>query len=267
MWVQRSCYILGILVLFCGLIYICVKWKREHFQSSITLPTILFLSNEMASDFMRHDDDHACKGLSDVNLHAIGVKSHEECMNKWMNSCLSFNDREKERINDAVLLVEQAIDKNIVDKKFKKQLKGLPWQFGKTMHPYYLDGLPHTRGDVIWLTDKLLAQYDVQRLAQLLMHERTHIWQRRYPKYMKQWMDAQGYTFFMKRSDYSANHVIRFNPDLDDSLYLDPNGKLMITTYKSMTPFNLLDVQYSTDNKGEHPNETMAYAMETLISS
>ena len=251
------------LVLLCGTILAGLKLKGE--QETFVMPVVLFLNEQMSSDFMKADVDGACANLSSVNLYALNVPSHEACLRKWSDSCLTFSEGEKNKLHAAIEIVIRTIEDKIADKKLKKQLQALPWQFGKTVHPYYLDGLPHTRGDIVWLTDKLLSQYDTRRLARLLMHERMHIWQRKHPKHMQQWMEQQGFKPLMKQSDYSARDVIRFNPDVNDTLYLDANGKIMIATYRSLTPSGLLDVQYSSDNKGEHPYETFAYSMETLV--
>jgi hypothetical protein len=255
---KSICIILACCVLVTSLIWCYKKIKNEGYRE----PLITFLTEDQAKSFLYSDIDNYLRNLTEPNLHALGADSHQECLEKWLDSCDNWKPREQEKLKEALAIVTFNLRNNLKDEVFLKQLQGIDWQFAKTIHPYYMDGLPHTRGDIIWLTDKVIALTDPERLARLLLHEKTHIWERKFPKVMKAWMDKQGFT---PVGNISEDPSYRQNPDLDDKIYVDKHNRKMFVKFNSTKPRNLMDVSYSINHELEHPYEALAYRMEKYV--
>ena len=254
------CLILLSLVIVTSLIWCFKKIQNESFQA----PSIYFLDENAARNFLYSDHDGYLANLTQANLHALDAATKEDLLAKWIHSCDPFSHHEQEKLRQAVEIVEHSCGTNIKDEVFRKQLQKIPWQFAKTIFPYYLDGLPHTRGDIIWLTDKVIATSDVERLAKLLMHEKTHIWERKFPKAMSAWMQSQGYAPVGKTID---DVLYRQNPDVNDTIYVDKHNRKMHVRFKHAKPSGLGDVEYTLNYTQEHPYEALAYKMETFVTT
>jgi hypothetical protein len=135
-------------------------------------------------------------------------------------------------------------------------LAAIPWVIAKTTTPAYEDGLPHTRADVIFLSSTTLHKKDTD-LARTLLHEKVHLYQRKYPQETAQAIADAGYHRTDRRR--TETPLARANPDLDDWVYEDPAGVPMLTVYNSAKPSSIGDVTGSNDH--EHPYETMAYSL------
>jgi hypothetical protein len=256
-WIKGTVGLLALLVLITSLIWCYHRIRKEQYK----VPVIKFLNTEQAKDFLMGDYDGYLGKLTPMNVYALGVDGKDTLREKWVTSVDAFSKEEKEKLSIAIELAENAI-RTIHDEKFRKQLQSIDWQFAKTIHPYYLDGYAHTRADMIWLTDKLIAIYSIPRLARLLVHEKTHLWQRKHPKAMRAWNRDQGFTPIGKLSDV---HMSRQNPDLDDYLYADKQGRKMMVIFNKEFPRDLSDVTFTLGVKMEHPNEALAYQLEKIV--
>jgi hypothetical protein len=144
-------------------------------------------------------------------------------------------------------------------------LQKIPWRLMR-MDLVYEGGYPHTREeDVISLSDRFFAPTKTrQQQMQTLLHERIHIYQKRYPAHIQ--------------SYYRANHILtlpqspslgrRYNPDIDDQSYYHSQKKIHYTSqYRSLNPSSVQDVNYPEHNQlYEHPLEEMAYTIEGLFT-
>lgn len=250
--------LLALLVLIAGLVYCYHRMHKERYK----LPNVRMLEKGQTQDFLMYDYDGYMLKLTPINVYALGVSNKDTLREKWVSSADGFHENEKEKLMAAVQLAEEAIQ-TIQDETFQKQLRSIDWQFAKTIHPYYLDGYPHTRADLIWLTDKVIALYDIRRLAKLLVHEKTHLWQRKFPKAMRAWSREQGFVPIGKLSDVL---MYRQNPDVDDTLYADKQGRKLMVTFNKEYPRDLADVSFTLGVKYEHPYEALAYQLEKIVS-
>ena len=224
---------------------------------------ISFMTKEQASHFLMNDPDGYGTGFNSINLYASGRQTTAELLSKWASSTDSFTEEEKNKLRDAVALVRESIRKKIKDKRFQQQLLSIKWQFAKTIYPYYVDGLSHTRFDIIWISDKTIANSNLNRLAKLCIHEYIHIWERSFPESMEDWIETQGFIPIGKLKD---DPMYRCNPDVNDKQYQDKNGMIMYAKFRSQSPSNLMDVAFPDDSfKNEHPYEHLAYKMEQII--
>jgi len=238
-----------------GIVWAMRQRKAEDFK---VLP-LSFLSAPQTAELLRTDFDDFAKKLNTVNLEACGVVSYEDLLDKWATSASDFTEEEQRRLREAAKLVDYTINTKLKS-PLKEQMQSLGWQFAKTTHPYYLDGLPHTRGDLIFLTDKVTLSYDPKRLAQILLHEKVHLWQRKFPQDLQAYL--QRHSFQPLRLD-TEDALQRMNPDTDGVIYQNAKGDVLGVRYTSPTPFSLRDVHYDLDK--DHPNEQMASRVEKLV--
>ena len=138
----------------------------------------------------------------------------------------------------------------------------LPWKFACTMNfkQYeYEEGFPHTREDIIFLSSKIINNHiavyeEDENLTSTLIHEKIHIFQRKNPHIMNNFLKDQGY----KECNIKIENK-RSNPDIDDKIYRSPASKeCMYFNYRSSTPTKINDV-FQSNHSEEHPYEKMAY--------
>ena len=135
----------------------------------------------------------------------------------------------------------------------------IPWKFGRVTGKLYENGLPHTRKDIIILTKNNLKM-PIKELCKLLVHEKTHIYQKLKPKYVENYLK---YLKFVKLSKKTEN--IRANPDTDDYIYADSHGIILSANYKPKA-VKITDVELIDNSQYyEHPYERMAMEFESFI--
>lgn len=141
------------------------------------------------------------------------------------------------------------------------------------------DGMPFTIGNIIFLPESFVQQEsDFSRLCAILIHELTHIIQRRrrksIDKFIVEKWGFESISEFEFRQLISANNPVRTNPDTVGTFF-SKNGRVPVYIYNSTTPMNLRDghiasVSMYDGSKNtaqyEHPYEMMAYWMYTVLT-
>lgn len=226
-------YILLSIILIVIIIYYYYNKKKIN---------IYFMNSQETSLFLQNDNDKYVKNLSKEDLYARKVNSKEDYIDLITKSTYDFNEIQKNKLTLSCIRADNYL-------KTKNN-----WTFC-LVNNNYEDGLPHTREDKIFLT-KNLINYDIDRLTSLLIHENTHIIQR-YNKEetAKIVKDDLGFTISRNIKDEPLH---RSNPDLDEFIYKDKDGKELLCLYSSSKPDNIRDV-ILTNNSYEHPYELMAY--------
>jgi hypothetical protein len=235
-----------------------MKKKTEDWKQ---IPTD-FLNQSMTYNYLLKDYDGFGKQLNTVNLEANGVTNYEDLLDKWSKSSMNWTKAELHKLKTASHIADIMIQTKLND-PFKSQMSNINWQFAKTMHPYYMDGLPHTRGDIIFLTDKIVAFMPEQKLAELLIHEKTHIWQRKHPDEMSGWMERMKFTKVHKTSE---DDLQRMNPDVDHHIYKNKNNQICGIRFKHSQPINLHDISGVYEYKNDHPYEQFAYSVVKTVN-
>ena len=248
-------YTLVALVVLGLLVWVAFKRKSEDYQPR----PVTFMTAQQTADFLSTDLDGYGLSLNKINLEGNGVFNYKDLIEKWSTSAMSWKPEEIQKLRDAALIADYHINTHLKGDT-KKQMSDLEWKFAKTMHPYLCDGLPHTRDDVIFLTDKAVALSDLRALARLLIHEKTHVWQRKYPEAMNAWMDGQG---FKRIKSVYEDPMQRRNPDVDEWIYQNEQGETLGVQYNTQTPANLSDVKYQLNL--DHPYEQFASKMEKMV--
>ena len=234
--------------------------KRENFINFYS--NVSFLSKEECRDVLINDQDNYYSTFTVYDLAARKVNHLDEYKDNIRKACSEFSDKEKKRLER---LMGEA-DKNL--RKIKKswfdgeRAADLQWRVGYTKGDGYEDGLPHTRYNVILLSEKTLKNDD-NSLMGTLIHEKVHIYQKKYPEDVDKFCEEMKIRRLRRRE---VGDKIRANPDIDNYVYITGDGEEMKTVYKD-NPSGLEDTETYPKNKqeSEHPNEKMAIMIEEMI--
>ena len=237
-----------IIILLCFFIY------------KITIPT--FLNKNKLKKLLK-DREYLSKFMK-KDLEVRNVKSIDEYIENNIEKSISyFTIKEKIRLikltNYINLIILRTKNKSYFDsKKFNK----IPWKFGIVKNKLYEQGLPHTRNDIIVLCKNLLDNSSNNSLIGTLIHEKVHIYQKKYPLDTQKFISDKG--FIKKRKRDSS---IRANPDIDDYVYSDNHGNEYKAVYTNNAK-KITDINYNIGNnqKYEHPYENMAIELENYLN-
>lgn len=192
--------------------------------------------------------------LSAYDVKARNAVSAEEYRDMYLKSINEFTDKEKHKL----LYLSNEADKRT--HPFKK-LHKIPWMFVKTGHGIEND-FPHTMLDYIMLPFDFLYNHKTETLIETLIHEKIHIFQRRYALETNILI-----TKYWSYDIYSLNDSViskRANPDTNDILYTRNNLEC-IQRYNSREPSSLRDSFREKECTYEHPYEEMAYILAEMI--
>jgi hypothetical protein len=218
------------------------------------------MSNNETSDFLEKDIDNYVNNFNDLDLYARHVNSKNEYLEIIKKSSLNFNENQKFKLIKSSKNADNFLKNYQEDFINGINIKNIKWIFALT-NDNYEEGMPHTRKNIIFLSNEIINNYQEDKLTKLLIHEKIHIYQRN--NNMEMFLYKNGFKFSRKRNIiYNA----RSNPDLDDNIYKDYNGNELIALYKSDKPNGLNDVNI-TDFSKEHPYEKMAYEISELYST
>ena len=227
------------------IILIIITLTNASKENYIDYNSNVYLSKEESVHIIKTDSDNYIRNLSKYDLYARDVSTSEEYIYKIIEGCLNFSEKQVIKLNNC-----SKIARNFFDNKYI-------WKFA-LIDEVYEEGFPHTRMDIIFLSPKVI-NYTDDNLIRILIHESIHIFQRynitEINKYLK-----DNYTVSRRRD---SEPLIRANPDLDDYIYKDKDGKEMIYKYKSSMPQGINDI---VPNKNEHPFEKMAYEIEVVYN-
>lgn len=204
---------------------------------------IIFLSKEEAQQFIRNDNDNYIKNLSIYDLRARNVKTNAEYLNIVINSCLDFNENQKEKLRYCATEAKKFYNNNI------------DWIFAH-INNNYEQGYPHTRGTIIFISNNTINSNE-NILIKTLIHESVHIYQRYNKEKIQEYLIKNNYYISRIRNN---NSLIRANPDLDEYIYKDDNSIEMIANYSSEYPKEINDITLKNLSY-EHPFEKMAYEL------
>ena len=232
---MKIIYIAGV-VIFILIIIITIILSRqiENFTNSN-----IYLTREETATIIKNDSDYYIKSLSPADLYARDVSNSSEYIYKIIDGCLNFTENQIEKLNKCSKIARDFFDNKYV------------WKFA-LIDEIYEEGFPHTRMDIIFISPKIV-NYTDDNLIKILIHESIHIFQRYNKKEINNYLKENGYTVSRRRD---SEVLIRANPDLDEYIYKDKDGKEMIYIYKSSMPQGINDV---IPNDNEHPFEKMAY--------
>lgn len=255
----------------------------ETFESGGN-PSLQFIDADTTAKFLLHDDDKYVQGMSKSDLEARKVVCQEAYRLQAYYAAQTFNDEQKALLTKATQEADRFFASyngqvtargyggiptaiGIIGYFDAERARQLPWKL-MFVGNNYEDGLPHTRGEYIFISPAVLSQSYID-LVETLIHEKIHIYQRRYLRektylsyekidvYLTEYMVSKlGFTKVKKRSEAVCD--IRANPDVDEWIYRSPKtNQDMFLCYRSSRPTSIGDTIGDVHN--EHPFEWIAY--------
>ena len=218
-----------------------------------------FMSRDETAKYFMEDKDKYVVDLSDLDLIALKSTSKQDYINKIVSDARDFSEREKE------LLIKSCSDADKflynytkIPQINAKKIANMEWVLSKTNGEWYEAGYPHTRENIIFITDDVIRHPDLTRI---MIHEKIHVFERLYPEEIEEWMRVNGYTVHSKLKDYP---LARSNPDVNGIVYKSKEGCLTLAQFKNKNPTGIDDAHYpcGRDWKYEHPYETLAYTID-----
>ena len=245
---------------------------REGFVPENDIPEapIIYVTKDRFEDMINKDTDNYFKSFSQADLRIRLVKDvdeYKQIAKKSFCSESSITDTLKKKIYHCCSDIEAQMGEHIDDYLYGVSIKKfmeLPWKFAIMCDNKYENGYPHTRGDMIIVSKQIIDSYSNDRLARLFIHEKTHIYQKKYPRVMSKYLSENGFVKTVKRTTF----LDPANPDLDEYRYTHAELESFYAKYKSDEPSSFSDIKYVRDkSSSEHPFEYLAYKMENIYNN
>jgi len=252
-------YILFIIILFI-IFYIInnhISKKFEQFEQFDD--NIIFLNNYELLNILLSNNDKYYDTFFENDFYVRNINNIDEYKNLIKKSVTDFNDNQKNKIKKCIYnanLYFSDLKLNWFDGNKNNKIK---WIIGCIKGKLYENGLPHTRNNYIIISDEKVNDYDEEKLTKTLIHEKVHIYQKKYINDIKIYLNENN---FIKIKEREKNDNIRANPDLDNWIYKDKQN-----IYKAVyndNPSSVEDIKYKPINNQsyEHPYEKMAIYIE-----
>lgn len=222
-------------------IIVYLIYYNRTYENYENLDEVSCLSKEETQRFIKEDLDGYIKNLSIYDLRARKAKSNDEYKQKVIDSCLDITAEQKKKLGICAKEARKFFDNNH------------QWIFA-CIDNNYEEGFPHTRSTVIFLSPNIINSND-ENLTKTLIHESIHIYQRYNKEAMEIYLKKNNYTISRKKP---VGSLIRANPDLDEFIYKDEQGRELVAYYSSENPKGINDITL-TNYHYEHPFEKMAY--------
>lgn len=253
--------VITLFLLIIVLYYFYKFLQREHFVSSVPAPVqkanIQFMSAAETRAYLLSDPDTYIHNLSQWDLIARNVNTHDQYKDSIVAT--NFKEDQKTRFAKAAIVADTFFNTISLNNIDGKKIAELPWVLAMTKESTYENGLPHTRENIIFVSDAITETHE--SLVKTLIHEKIHIYQRAYPEDMNVFLQETGFARIKRRLGIPR---IRANPDLDAWIYLnEKTGKEMYALYSSDTPHDITDIVLN-DPAYEHPFELLAYKISEL---
>ena len=224
---------------------------------SFDINNVYFMTSKETKSFLLKDEDNYVNNLTKYDLYARKVKSSNEYLNNISNSSIDFSKEEISRLTKCSYDADKFF-RNLSDKYLNgKEISKIKWIYSITDKNVYEEGLPHTRMNIIFLSNKIFKNTD-NELTSTLIHEKIHIYQRYNPLLFNKIIASMNYSI-VDKSSIEKNHLIRSNPDVNNNIYIDNNTKkLLVCKYRNEKPNSINDVIINSFAI-EHPYEKIAY--------
>jgi hypothetical protein len=252
-----------ILLLLLAFLSLCAGIYYWFHFSTIQL-SLTFLTESETQTILNNDADHYYDTFQKTDLKVRGAKSKQDYLGKISKSGCDGNIEIEEKITHCVgklqTYMKQYSGKTIEGVSIDEWMK-LPWKIGFICDKVYENGLPHTRGDVIILSNQHIQTLTIPEVCRLLLHEQTHVYQKKFG--MSDYLQTHYDTVPISDKDKKR---IPANPDTDGLVYKDKSsGKVFQGQYNKQPKF-FRDITYASgDHTTEHPFEYMAYQLEQLF--
>jgi hypothetical protein len=243
-----------------------IKKKFEYFDNNNYnyIHTKFLTKNELLT-ILLEDKDNYYNTFFQNDFYARNVKNIDEYKVSIHQSVSELNKKQKRKIKKCIQHANYFF-LNIDLKWFSgKEMNKIPWNIGCIKGYLYENGLPHTRKNVIILSEETIDIYSITKLTKTLIHEKIHIYQKINTKMVKNYLEKNNFKIIKQRT-FLDN--IRANPDLDNTIYSDDKNNIYKALYNSNKPTSIEDITYYPLNNQlyEHPFEKMAIEIENKYS-
>jgi hypothetical protein len=191
-------------------------------------------------------------------MKARKIKSLEDYYLIIWEACTTFERRDSKKIKKASQIVDDILYQigNEIEGFDGMKASRMKWKIGCIRGRGYEGGYPHTVKNTVVIPKSLMTNISMKKLVTILLHEKIHIYQRKYKKDMKRYLKSNGFVLV-------KNHKkMRANPDTDGKTYR--KGKTIYQClYRSSNPSKIDDVD--TEAELEHPYEEFAYQIEEYV--
>jgi len=218
-----------------------------------------FMSREETIKYFIDDRDNYVGDLSDLDIIALKSSSKQDYINKIVSDARDFTNEEKKRLIKACAKADKFLyNYTNIPQINSKKIANMDWVLSKTHGKWYEAGYPHTRENIIFITDEVISHPELTRI---MIHEKIHVFERLYPEEIEEWMKVNG---FQKHSHLKDYPLARSNPDVNGVVYKSKEGCLTLAQFKNKNPSGIDDATYpcGRDWKYEHPYETLAYTID-----
>lgn len=152
--------------------------------------------------------------FTEIDMRARNIETISDYLPIIYNSCSEFTEKQKKKLVKAVKIVDKFLleldDKNeYFDGKKASRVR---WNIGCIRGKKYEGGYPHTVKNVIVLPKREL-KYGIKKLVRLLIHEKIHVYQRKYKNDMKKYLKNNHFVVTKNHKRYQSN------PDTDGKTY------------------------------------------------
>jgi len=251
-------YKIIILILLISLIL--YLYNKLYISENFINNKINFLSSNQLLDILKSNTSFY-NTFTPNDLKSRNIKSINEYINNLNNATQNFDSYQKQKLSYCAKKADLQI-KNLNLKWFDGiKASKIQWKFGLTNDEIYENGLPHTVNDIIILNDTL-NYIDNINLISLLIHEKVHIYQKKYPVDVQKYLNEKNFKV-VKIREISDN--IRANPDIDNKIYKKNN--IIYSAKYNKNPRSISDITYAKNNSQEfeHPFEAMAIDIQNLV--
>ena len=243
---------------FGAAMYFFLKSKMVKNTDQIT-----FLKSSETQEILNNDADHYYQSFNKTDLKLRKAKTLSEYLEKISDSGSEGGEENKEKIIDCIGRINKKLENGTKEGIDIQKFVKLDWRIGFTGNIFYENGLPHTRTDVIILNNKDVEKRSITELCRLLIHEKVHVYQKKYKTDFSTYLEEN----FEKTEQKGNQEDIPANPDTDKFIYKKKStGEIFQGRYRE-NPKHFRDIIFTDeDHTKEHPNESVAYALENMYS-
>lgn len=227
---------------------------------------ITFLTSSETQAVLNDNADQYYQTFTKIDLKVRKCKSLKEYLARISNSGSEGEEENKEKIMDCINRINRKLDKTKGDKMISgvnmRTFLDMPWRIGFTGDTFYENGLPHTRNGVIIMNSRDIERKSITSMCRLLIHEKVHVYQKIYQTEFAKYLEEN-----YDRTEKEHNDItIPSNPDTDRFVYTEKaTGQILQGKYRE-NPRHFRDIDFTdNDQRKEHPNESVAYALENLF--
>ncbi len=251
-----------ILFIIFVLLLIIISLIKNYTFEQIKESNCNYLNKDELYEYLIKDSDNYFKNFSNTDFKVRKVNNINEYYQNIKLACSDINSKTETFLNKCITIAnEKLTNYNCVGFDGAK-CANLEWKIGIVKDKLYEEGFPHTRHNVIILPSSSLN--NKESLVNTLIHEKIHVYQKMYPKDIEQYLQSNGFTKYKLRSNFTNS---RSNPDMDEWIYKNKDGHIMMAEYNN-NPKSIMDVNIKPNNtyQYEHPFEYMAYNITNIIN-